>query len=107
MAILEVNSANFQAQVLEAEKPILVDFWGPGCLPCTMMAPVLEKVAEKYQETLLVGKLNVAENPEMMEQYPIMGVPTLFVFKGGEILDTIVGFMPQADLEASLKEILA
>jgi thioredoxin 1 len=87
----EVTDTNFQADVLGADKPVLVDFWAEWCGPCRMIAPTVEAIAEEYQEKAGIYKMNVDENPTVPQQYGIRGIPTLVLFKGGQEQERIVG----------------
>lgn len=89
--MLEFHDENFKEEVLESEKPVLVDFWKPGCGPCEQVAPIVEKVEEEMGEKAKVGKLNVLKNPETAKNYKIMGVPTLIIFKDGEAEEKAIG----------------
>ena len=88
---LTFTDANFDAEVLKSDKPVLVDFWAEWCGPCRMMAPALEAVADQYADRVKVGKLNVDESPSVTARYQIRGIPTLLVFKGGEVREQLVG----------------
>jgi len=88
---LEFSEQNFEEEVLKSDKPVLVDFWATWCAPCRMMAPAVEAIAEEYAGRAKVGKLNVDENLTLTSQYKIRGVPTLLLFKSGQILEQIAG----------------
>ena len=91
---------SFEQDVLKADKPVLVDFWAPWCGPCRMMAPVVEAVAEELGDQAVVGKVNVDEQNKYAQQYGIMSIPTLLVFKGGQVVEQMVGVMEKEDLKA-------
>jgi thioredoxin 1 len=95
---LELTDANFQQEVLKSEKPVLVDFWAVWCGPCRMIAPVVEEIAKEYQGKLKVGKLDVDHNPETAMQFGVRSIPTLLVFKGGRVVEQIVGALPRKSL---------
>ena len=88
---LEFSEQNFEQEVLKSDKPVLVDFWATWCAPCRMMAPAVDAIAEAYAGRAKVGKLNVDENLSLTSQYKIRGVPTLLLFKGGQIREQIAG----------------
>jgi thioredoxin 1 len=96
--VLDVDDNNFESEILKAEKPALVDFWAPWCGPCKMIAPVLEKLAERFDGKLKVCRVNTDESPETPGKYNIHGIPTLIMFKAGEEVERIVGFMPEPAL---------
>ncbi len=93
-----VTDSTFESEVLNSPTPVLVDFWAEWCGPCRMLAPHLDKVAAEQGEKLKVVKLNVDENPKMMQQFQIRGIPTLILFKEGQPVETIVGFKPAKDI---------
>jgi thioredoxin 1 len=105
--IKEVNDSTFQSEVLESDIPVLVDFWAPWCGPCQMVSPMLEMVAEKMGDKLKVVKMNTDENMKTAQNYEIMAIPSLLVFKKGEVAERIVGVKPQSQLEAQLQEIIS
>ncbi|MDX6202286.1 MAG: thioredoxin 1 [Frankiales bacterium] len=106
MAAKHVTDASFTTDVLQSEKPVLVDFWAEWCTPCKLVSPVLEEIANEHAEKLTIVKLNIDENPETARAYQIMSIPTMSVFQGGQIVKNIVGAKPKAailrDLEAYL-----
>lgn len=101
----EVTDANFPA-FLQSDKPVLVDFWATWCGPCKMMAPVIEEMATEYSEKLEVGKVDVDQNPETAQKYGIMSIPTLLVFKNGEVVKQLVGYRSKSDLVGQLADVL-
>ena len=97
-AIVTGTDATFDAEVLKSALPVLVDFWAPWCGPCLMIAPVVEELAEAHKGKLKVVKMNVDENGQMPQTYGVMAIPTLILFKGGELKEKIVGALPKAKL---------
>ncbi|HEX4735462.1 MAG TPA: thioredoxin [Thermoleophilaceae bacterium] len=102
----EVTDNNFAAEVLEASQPVLVDFWAPWCGPCRIIAPHLEEL-DKERDDLTVLKMNVDENPQTAAKYGIMSIPTLILFKNGEVAKQVVGALPKARLQQELEPALA
>ena len=103
---VEIEEAKFNEAVLQAETPVLVDFWAPWCGPCRMVAPVVEELADEYEGKISFVKVNVDDNPKIASQYGIMSIPTLIVFKAGQPIDTIIGFRPKDELKKSLETAL-
>jgi len=103
---VEVSDRNFQEEVLKSTIPVLVDFWAPWCMPCRMLAPTIEKLAEENQGKLKVCKLNTDENQNISAQYGIQGIPTLIVFKEGKEVGRTVGVMSKEKLQEKLDPIL-
>ncbi len=99
---IDVTDAEFQSVVLESDVPVLVDFWAPWCGPCKMAAPVLEKVAGEYDGQVKICKVNVDEERQIATQYGIMSIPTMYLFKDGQMVDQITGVTPS--FEADLKK---
>ena len=93
-----VTDTNFQNEVLSAQEPVLVDFWAAWCGPCKMVAPIVEEIASEQQGKLKVVKVDVDENPNTASQYGVMSIPTLMVFKNGQAVERLVGYMPKAKL---------
>ncbi len=98
MKPLSVDDANFQAEVLSSDKPVLVDFWAIWCGPCKMIAPIVEELAGEYDGKLKVAKMDVDANPRTAMQYGIRSIPTLLIFKGGQVVEQIVGAVPKRHL---------
>lgn len=100
--IKHVTDATFGAEVLQSDKPVLVDYWAEWCGPCKMIAPVLDELSKTYEGRLQIAKMNVDENREMPAQYGIRGIPTLQLWKNGELVRSLVGAKPKAELAAFL-----
>ena len=105
-SIIEVTDANFQAEVIESETPVLVDFWAPWCGPCRLVAPVLEEINAERQDVRVV-KLNTDDNPQTAADYGILAIPTMLLFRNGAEAHRIQGAMPKKRLEAELEPALA
>ena len=105
--ITTVTDDNFQTEVVEADKPVLVDFWAPWCGPCRMVAPVLEEIQQERGDAIQIVKLNVDENPVTAAKFQVMSIPTLILFKDGEIAHKVIGALPKRRLEAELEPALA
>jgi thioredoxin 1 len=103
----EVTDANFQAEVIESETPVLVDFWAPWCGPCRVVAPVLEEIAQERAEDLRIVKLNVDENQQTAASFQVLSIPTMILFKAGQPVKTVVGAYPKKKIEAELEPALA
>ena len=106
-SVAEVTDNNFQAEVLESEVPVLVDFWAPWCGPCRMVAPVVEEIANERAGDLKVVKLNIDENQNTAIAYDVMSIPTLILFNHGQVAKKVIGAYPKRKLEAELEPALA
>lgn len=99
---ITINKSNFQSEVMNSDKPVLIDFWATWCPPCRMLAPIIEEIANEHNE-IKVGKVNVDEESELAEQFDVENIPTVILIKGGKIVGKSVGYKPKADIEAMLK----
>lgn len=104
--LVEFTDANFEAEVLKSELPVLVDFWAPWCGPCRMIAPSVEALAAEYAGKAKVGKLNTDENEDVSAKYGIRSIPTLLVFKNGEVVNQLVGALPKEKIAEQLNRAL-
>ncbi len=104
---LVLTDANFQKDVLGASQPVLVDFWAEWCGPCRMLSPVVARIAEANQGKIIVGKMNVDENQETPQKYGIQGIPTLLFFKNGNVVNQIVGFQGQDNIQRAVDEVVS
>ena len=105
-AIMEVTDANFDQEVLKSEQPVLVDFWAVWCGPCKAIAPTVDALAAKYAGQLKVAKVNVDQNGATPSRYGIRGIPALLFFKGGKVVDQIVGYVPQEVIEEKVQRLV-
>ncbi len=105
-AVIHVTDQEFDGEILKSETPALVDFWAPWCGPCNVIAPAVEGVAKKYSGKIKVAKMNVDENRATPGNYGIMSIPTLILFKNGEVVERITGAVPQSRLEEVVQKIL-
>ena len=104
MSILNVEDKNFKEKVLEADKPVLCDFWAEWCGPCKQISPILSELAEEYKEKILIAKVNIDENPEVPSNYGIMSIPTLILFKNGKSVSSQIGLVDKSSLAEWLDE---
>ncbi len=99
--VTEFSDANFQGDVLQSSVPVLVDFWLPGAGPCRMIAPVVEELAKENQGSFKIGKVNIDDNPNVAMNYSVNSIPTLMIFKDGQVVDRFVGVQPKSRLATS------
>lgn len=99
MAEITLTAENFADEVLNADKPVLVDFWASWCGPCKMLAPIIEELAQEYDGKIKVGKVNVDDEQQLAMNYGIASIPTIFLFKNGEIKETLIGYREKRDFE--------
>ncbi|MBI2355196.1 MAG: thioredoxin [Deltaproteobacteria bacterium] len=104
--VMAFTDANFDGEVLQSDIPVLVDFWATWCAPCKAIAPLVDGVADEYSGKVKVGKVNVDENPATPGKYGVRGIPTLILFKGGVVIDQIVGAVPKSQLDALIAKAL-
>lgn len=102
MSVVNITSQNFQSTVMEASLPVLIDFWAAWCGPCRMVSPIVDELAEELDGTILVGKVNVDEEPELAAKFGIMSIPTLAVMKNGQVVKKSIGAKPKEAIRAML-----
>ena len=102
MSVITLTKDNFEKEVLNSDKPVLVDFWASWCGPCRMISPIIDEIAEE-EDSIKVGKVNVDEEPELASTYNVMSIPTIMVFKNGEVVNTAVGAKPKSALLSLVK----
>ena len=100
--VVEVTDNNFKDEVLGSHEPVLVDFWAPWCGPCRMIAPLVEELAGENRGSIKVGKINIDDNPGAAQNYGVSSIPTLMIFKGGEVVDRFVGVQPKNRLQQAI-----
>lgn len=104
--VQEISDTNFEAEVVKSSVPVLLDFWAPWCGPCKSIAPVIEELSNEYQGKVKFAKMNVDENPRTPSKFNVRGIPYLAFFKGGEVVESIVGAVPKDQLVAAIKRVL-
>lgn len=104
--VVNANENNFQEEVLDATKPVLVDFWAPWCGYCTRLAPVMDELAQELSGQIKVTKINVDESRSLAQKYGIMSLPTMAIFKDGELVEKLTGYMPKASIAAKMEKVL-
>ncbi len=103
---ITIDDSSFDQTVLQAETPVLVDFWAPWCRPCLMVAPILDELADEYSGRITIARMDVDQNPKVAAQYQIMAIPTMLIFNKGKPVSNIVGFKPKEELKRSLNDVL-
>ena len=106
MAITTITDDNFQDEVLNSDLPVLIDFWAVWCGPCKMIAPIVEELSTEYDGKAKIGKLDVDSNQETSIKYGVRSIPTLLIFKGGELVETIIGAVPKAKVVEKLESFI-
>jgi len=106
MKPITITDDNFDTEVLKSDTPVLIDFWAVWCGPCRMIAPIVEELASEYSGKLKIGKLDVDNNQQSSIKYGVRSIPTLLIFKGGQLKDTIIGAIPKAQIVQRLKAVL-
>ena len=101
---IQVNDDNFKKEVLESEELVLVDFWAPWCMPCRMLAPTIEEIANEMEGKVKVCKMNVDESIQYPQQYGIMSIPTVMLFKNGQTVETMIGLQPKEEILKTIQE---
>jgi thioredoxin 1 len=104
--LAEVTDQNFEAEILNSDKPVLIDFWAEWCAPCRQIAPIIKDLAEEYGDRVKVVKMDIDANPNTPGQYGIRAIPTILSFKDGEVVEQLQGARPKADFEAAIKNLL-
>lgn len=104
--VLTLTDANFEEEVLQADKPVVVDFWAEWCMPCRMLAPTIEELAKEYGDRIKVGKVDTDSNRNISVKYGISAIPTVMIFNGGELAKRFVGLQPKKDFKAALDSLL-
>ena len=106
MKPIEITDGNFEAEVLQSDKPVLIDFWAAWCAPCRMIAPIVEELAQEYDGKVKIGKLDVDSNQQTAIKYGVRSIPTVLIIKNGEVADTIIGALPKAAFVDKLEAVL-
>ena len=106
MSAMQIKAADFESEVLKSEIPVIIDFWAEWCMPCKMIAPILDELAKEFEGKIKVGKLNVDQERELAIKYNIVSIPTILFFKGGEIVDTLIGAVPKSNIKSKIEDLL-
>ena len=104
--VIDISDKDFEQKVIKSGVPVLLDFWAPWCVPCKMVAPIVEKLSDKYDGQLKFYKINIDENPRTPARYRVMSIPSLMLFKNGEAVDTVVGAVPERSLVSRIEGVL-
>jgi thioredoxin 1 len=104
--VINVGDSDFKKEVLESQTPVLVDFWATWCAPCRAIAPALEELASQYKGKVRVAKMNIDDNQDTPQQFQVRSIPTLLLFKGGRVVEQIVGAVPKSKLEEAFKKVV-
>jgi thioredoxin len=104
--VMEFNTANFDSEVVGSDVPVLVDFWAPWCGPCKMIGPIIEELSGEFGDKVKIGKVNVDDNQELAGKFGIRGIPTVMLFKGGDVVNSFVGLRSKEDLAGALNDAL-
>jgi thioredoxin 1 len=104
--VIDISDKDFDQKVIKSSVPVLIDFWAPWCVPCKIVAPIVEKLSNKYDSKLKFFKINIDENPKTPARYRVMSIPSLMLFKNGKVMDTIVGAVPERSLISKIDGIL-
>lgn len=102
--LVHLGDDNFEQEVIKSDKPVLVDFWAPWCGPCRAIGPIIEELAESYKDSMKVAKINVDDNPKTATIYGVMSIPTIVLFKDGNVLEKLVGLVPKGRLEELIRK---
>ena len=105
--VAEVTDQNFETEVLNSDKPAIIDFWAEWCAPCRAVAPIVKELAEQYGEQVKIAKMDIDSNPSTPAQYGIRAIPTVLAFQGGTVVEQLTGARPKADFEAMIKKLIA
>jgi len=104
--VIDISDKDFEQKVIKSGVPVLLDFWAPWCVPCKMVAPIVEKLSDKYDGQLKFYKINIDENPRTPARYRVMSIPSLMLFKNGKAVDTVVGAVPERSLVSRIEGVL-